>query len=362
MKSTFLYILILSLFAISLNAQQSNPFELEHRIKDKGLIYKEVSPPVRSENPFEKTAPKEVVAPKEAVEENVNDIDVTEEEVVQIDSTAVIDPVVNERLAIGAKPNYSGNPFEKVTGAEVFSNPIGINRVERSIDDPTQRIQVKTNESRIKKFIFVSIMLMLMMTAALSTFFRHFIFKTFESFKSDNLLRSNYRATGSTVSFPYIFLEAFFIINTALTLFLIMTKLDYGSGYYLKDFGYCLLLMILVVLGKHLVLNLMAYIFPVENDVRIYNFTISNFYIILGLILVPINLFFAFSPDLFSDLLLQITAILTVLVLFYLGFRGILIGSKYLASNRFHFFMYLCVVEIAPLFLVVKMAQNYIGV
>ena len=367
MKSTFLSFLILTLFYVGLFGQQGNPFELEHRLGAKEVIWKELNSkaPIRSENPFEKTAIKEVEEPKETANEIVpvekeamkEPQEVLKQVELEVDSGEI---VIAEELPIGAKPSYIGNPFEKVTGAEVYSNPIGVNRIGNN-RNATQRIKVKTNESRIKRFIFISIMIMLMLTAALSTFFRHFIFKTFESFKSDNLLRTNYRATGSTVAFPYIFLEAFFVVNAALTLFLIMTKLDYGSGYYLKDFAYCFLLMLLVVLGKHLVLTFMAYIFPVEKDVRIYNFTISNFYIILGLILVPINLFFAFAPDNFSDILLLITAILTVLLLLYLSFRGILIGSKYLTANRFHFFMYLCVVEIAPLFLITKMAQNYIG-
>lgn len=363
MKSTILSILILFLFYIGLVGQQSNPFELEHRIKDKELIYKTIKEPSQNINPFEKTtavveAPRETDEPKE--KELINP------DTVQEDSQAATKEVKKDSLEIqdseiGIKPTYTGNPFEKVTGQEVFSNPIVPNRILNG-KSTNRRIKVKTNESRIKQFVFICIMIMLMMTAALSTFFRHFIFKTFESFKSDNLLRTNYRATGSTVSFPYILLEAFFIINAALTLFLIMNKLDYGSGYFLKDFGNCVLLMILIVLGKHLVLTFMAYIFPVEKDVLIYNFTISNFYIILGLILVPINLFFAFAPEVFSNILLTITAILTVLLLLYLGFRGILIGSKYLTSNRFHFFMYLCVVEIAPLFLIIKLTQNYIGI
>jgi len=37
------------------------------------------------------------------------------------------------------------------------------------------------------------------------------------------------------------------------------------------------------------------------------------------------------------------------------------IGSKFLSTNRFHFFMYLCTVEIAPLFILLKVINNSIG-
>ena len=310
------------------------------------------------DNPFEITPSNE----DETVEPAKEDSKPTETEskdTLTEDSLNRTEIIEEENL--GIQPNYEGNPFEKRRGEESFTNPIvGLDDRFAPISNE-QRAVPKTAASKLKNFKLISIILMLLFLASLTTFFRLFILKTYESFLSDNFLRTNFRATGSSLSIPYFLLEVFFVLNFSLTLFLLLNNFNYDSGYIFKDFFFCLMIVSGLVFGKHLIIWLIGNVFPIQKETSVYNFTIANFYIILGLILVPLNLFLAYAPASFMTIITYITGILCLGILLYLAFRGLLIGLKYLSTNRFHFFMYLCTVEIAPVLITLKMLVNYIG-
>ena len=367
MKNYFLLVIYSLLILAAANAQQGNPFELEHRaenpfeiipniVNDSSAVDPEgaLSVPVIAEpTKEEQEKPKN----EEGEEEKSPLEEESKEETKEEGEPLLESPEKN----LGLEPIFQGNPFELKSGEESFSNPIvGLNDRIIPVNENARSIP-KTAASKLKNFKLAGILIMLLLLATLTTFFRLFLLKTYESFMSDNLLRTNFRATGSTISIPYFLLELFFVFNVSFTLFLLMNNLNYSSGYIFKDFFFCLMIVSILVFGKHIILWLIGFIFPLKKETSVYNFTISNFYIVLGLILVPLNLFLAYAPSSLMTLITYITAFIFIGILLYLAFRGLLIGLKYLSSNRFHFFMYLCTVEIAPVLIILKMVDNYTG-
>ncbi|MEL6924738.1 MAG: DUF4271 domain-containing protein, partial [Bacteroidota bacterium] len=112
---------------------------------------------------------------------------------------------------------------------------------------------------------------------------------------------------------------------------------------------------------KHLILRLVAAVFPVQKEVLLYNFTIIIFNIVLGIMLMPFNLFIALATSPVAKILIYIVLGLVGLAYLYRSLRGIFIASKYLTFNKFHFFIYFCTVEIAPLAIDVKLVLNQIS-
>ncbi len=107
--------------------------------------------------------------------------------------------------------------------------------------------------------------------------------------------------------------------------------------------------------AKHIALNVIAYIFPIQKEVRQYSFMIMIFNIVLGVALAPVNLIVAYStPTTLSSLIL---VLFTLIGLFYLfrHLRGIMIANKYLVFHKFHFLLYICTVEIAPMMVLLKL-------
>jgi len=327
-----LWILVFLGLSVLLSAQAGNPFDLEHKLS--------------SEEKWEKV---EVV-----------DLPGTEEEA-QIKEETQVQEKVPKRTIYDIN-EIQGNPFD-ISGDNVNET----SPVEQFVTDPvpvrsTKRI-VKSSSSidKINRFKLILTIILLVSLALISTLLRHVITKVFEGFKSDNLLRTYFRTSGRRVSPPNMLLELFFVINAGFTVFLLMEHYYLIGNQPFFQFLAILLVIVLIVYGKHLVLFVIKEVFPIQKEVSEYNFTINVFLSILGLILMPCNLILAFAPEAMATFMVYFVGVSTTLVLGYLAFRSLLIGSKYLGSNRFHFFMYLCTVEIAPLFILYKVVKNYMG-
>ncbi len=329
MRQCYTYFLLLSIIALSssaIQAQDSNPFDMEHKVSD-GANWEEKL---------------EVILP--SAEKEVDTTTIMERE------ENKIDPAFNTR-------QIDGNPFDigvsDNTPDEIKAAPIPAPKPR-----PVQTESVKSSISQFK--IGISILLMVAM-ALISTLLRHVIVKVVEGFKSDNLLRTYFRNIGRRVTLPIFLLEIFFVVNAAFACFLVLNKLNLLHESPIFDFLKILLGFSVVIFGKHFVLYVIQEVFPIRKEVAEYNFTIVVFLSILGLILMPCNLILGFAPGPMSNISMYFIGIVTVLVLGYLAIRALLIGSKYLSTNRFHFFMYLCTVEIAPLFILFKVVENYLG-
>ncbi len=273
------------------------------------------------------------------------------------DTTALL----NEEEVIPAfeSGQIEGNPFE-ISGdnPKHTVDPIKAAPVIQKIPNKPLSEGLK---AKVDQFKMILSLILLISLALISTLLRHVIIKVVEGFKSDNLLRTYFRSTGRRVSLPNMLLEAFFVVNAAFTCFLLAEHFDTLLGKPIIEYLKILLAVAAVVYGKHLILFIIREVFPIHKEVGEYNFTINLFLSILGLVLLPCNLILGFATGGMVTLMLYFIGLTFALVIGYLGFRGLIIGSKFLSSNRFHFFMYLCTVEIAPLFILVKVIKNYLG-
>jgi len=325
-KINYILLVIFTLSTISILAQDGNPFDMEHKIIH-GANWKEEV---------------EVILPRE--EKEIDTTSIIDKEVGIIDSTILAKKIEGNPFDIGVSDN---------TSDEIKTAPVPIPKPR-----PIQTESIKSSISQFK--IGISILLMVAM-ALISTLLRHVILKVIDAFKSDNLLRTYFRNVGRRLTFPIFLLEIFFIVNAAFACFLVFNKLNLLQESPILDFLKILLGFSIVIFGKHLALFVIQEVFPIRKEVAEYNFTIVVFLSILGLILMPCNLILGFAPEPMSNISMYFIGIVSVLVLGYLAVRALLIGSKFLSTNRFHFFMYLCTVEIAPLFILIKVVKNYLG-
>ena len=106
--------------------------------------------------------------------------------------------------------------------------------------------------------------------------------------------------------------------------------------------------------GKHLLMKILEAVLPAKKELRLYSFTIIIFSIALGILLIPFNLLIAYGP---AEAVPGVITLALVAIGLLLGFRfvrGIFIGGRVLASNLFHFLLYICTVEIAPALIIAK--------
>ena len=86
-----------------------------------------------------------------------------------------------------------------------------------------------------------------------------------------------------------------------------------------------------------------------------FSFNILLFNILLGIFLIPVNLFLAFGPADLYGVVITIALIGAGLVYLARQFRGLVIAGGLIGSNLFHFFVYLCTVEVLPVLVLFKL-------
>jgi len=275
----------------ALSAVSQNPFELEHRLEEGEVEMKTQLNPV---NPFEKETPSSLVKPAPAKKE-------------------------------AAKP-------------------------------ATRQSTEKIKPAPSSRFKFWVIIISLVLLTLLFVLYNSLVSKAYRGFLNENFLKMIHRTEGRIVSIPYLLLYVLYFISGATFIYLLSEH--FGWIVFkepLKQFMLCFVGLGLVFLVKHLTLMILSVVFPFSKAVRQYSFTIVIFNIILGICLLPFNLFIAFTAPALAQGLIYLVLFLILIFYIFRSFRGLLIATSYLSVHKFHFFMYLCAVEIAPVLLLVAL-------
>ena len=213
------------------------------------------------------------------------------------------------------------------------------------------------SQQRKQNLIFGTFILLVLYLTVVISFRRSVVNEIFRSILNDNYANLLLRKLRSRGLSQFVFLYFFSVINGGLFLFLVSEQTDM---FYL---GVNLLTISAIIGGiyllRHFSLYFIAGIFPVEKPINQFSFTILIFNLFLGLILFPVNLFIAFSPDIFT--IYSIYFALSIIGLFYFlrQLRGLFIAAPLVSQNKFHFLLYLCTIEVAPLAVLYKFFHPY---
>ncbi len=325
-----IFILLAGLLATPLAAQQGNPFELKHRQQQAS------SADSSAANPFELQREGSPTPSPEA------------------------SPPAEEQ----------GNPFELSTKKEEISspaaagNPFDIKKAKPQI--PVEKATSTATSSKVPQlsssFLFWVIMSMLIFMTLSVSMYKSFIVRSYRAFTNENFLKLIHRDQGSIVKVPYLILYVGFFFNTSVFVYLIARYFELIAE---DSFGLLFQLFLLVTaifLAKHIVLKIIGSTFPVNKEIKLYSFTIVIFSIIIGLLLVPLNTLIAYAPAGMTRILVFGALFATGLVYLFRTFRSLFIASRFITLQKFHFFMYLCTVEIAPLLILVKVISLTTGI
>ncbi|MBL7713208.1 MAG: DUF4271 domain-containing protein [Chitinophagaceae bacterium] len=112
---------------------------------------------------------------------------------------------------------------------------------------------------------------------------------------------------------------------------------------------------ILMYSGKYLFVQFTGWAFNIRATSEQYNFNIFLVNKILGMMLLPFIVCFAFLDARWDTPLFIISIILIVVMLLNRYIRSWNIFAQFFLNSRFHFFMYLCAFEILPLAVLIKL-------
>lgn len=255
----------------------------------------------------------------------------------------------------------SNNPFDIVKIAKSTQPAKGTGFVIRT-ENRSKQLTAKEKETNYRRFLFVTILIMFIILTLIVTIFRILIEKIWKAFINDNLLNQLHREQSSGLAVAYFILYLLFFINGGLFAFLATRYFNITiSGFNVYALLLCMGALAGFFIAKHVVLWFVGSVFPVGKEVDAYQFTIMIFNIVTGLILVPVVLFIAYAPVSTTKAVLYGAFVLLGLIYLFLYLRGLFIASRFIAGNKFHFLLYLCAVEIAPILAILKIATTYGG-
>jgi hypothetical protein len=128
-----------------------------------------------------------------------------------------------------------------------------------------------------------------------------------------------------------------------------------GMGTGFKKLIYIAMLIAAIYLVKLLVLKIAGTIFNLNREMSTYIFNIFLINNILGVALVPILVLFVFFGFMQLTWLLFIGIALACCAYIYRIIRGILISLTSTSVSFAYIFLYICALEIAPLFIAIKL-------
>ena len=252
-------------------------------------------------------------------------------------------------------------------GSEAASNPFDIvapapgqRTKEYELPPPGPVLTEKKRGSSRSFLVSVAIIDFVLLTI-LVVLFRNYFTRVYNGFVNDNLLGQLYRERATGLGIPFISLYSLYFFNLGWLVFLALKF--YGAKIPYSDSSALLICMsgvMIITILRHLVLSFVAFTFPVDKEARLYSFSINIFNVVVGLALIPINLFAAMAPDRLSRGFLFIGFVVVILIYLFRSIRGLLIANRYLTFYKFHFLLYICTVEIVPLMVLYKLISIYL--
>lgn len=108
-------------------------------------------------------------------------------------------------------------------------------------------------------------------------------------------------------------------------------------------------------LAKNIQLQLVGQLLPYQQEINFYGFLIANHNKVLAFSLIPSLFLLAYTPPFLQYTTLYASIFAIALIYLYRCIRTLTAISDIIIFHKFHFFVYLCTVEIAPIVILLKL-------
>lgn len=145
-----------------------------------------------------------------------------------------------------------------------------------------------------------------------------------------------------------------FVIQAGLFLYQ-ATRIFGHSGALVSSMWVAIGLVTGVYLVRHGIIRYLRWLFNNEKELTLFGFDISIFNTMVGLVLLPLNVLLIFGPENIHKPLVIIGIVAISVAYLLRQLRWVLTSGQLIANSLFLFFVYLCTVEILPLWAVSKL-------
>lgn len=206
-----------------------------------------------------------------------------------------------------------------------------------------------------KELIFYLMIILLIIYALLRLAFPKYFIDLFRLFFRTTIKQRQIKEQLMQTPLPSLLLNIFFIVSGGLYVSFIVQHFQWSihENFWIL-FLYCCAGLLIAYSVKFLGLKISGWLFSMQDAANAYIFIVFTVNKVIGILLLPILVLLAFSIGNVYAVSLTLSWCIIAILLFYrfiLTYRAV---HNQVKVNPFHFFLYLCAFEIAPLLLVYK--------
>lgn len=114
-----------------------------------------------------------------------------------------------------------------------------------------------------------------------------------------------------------------------------------------------------VLIFRFGIMRIAGVLFPFKKEINFYQFNEVQLNRVAGILLLPFLFIITFTPGTISQFAIPVSLALMAAIILFRYIRGFSIGGDYFAKHKFHFLVYICTLEIAPLVIFVKLVKEW---
>jgi len=248
------------------------------------------------------------------------------------------------------------NPFELKPGQNQKINGnsnVSENKYFQWIQKPTS---TRINTTDVQSLLFWALLFLSFLLAIALNINRNVTIKLYRSLLNLNFLSLLYRESKEENFLIYYLLYGLYFIGLSLFLYLFIIHFKgLREPVYIL---YITLFILSIYSIRHISLKVLGLIYGVYKEADRYLFSIVIFSCIMAIILIPADFVITFvSPEIARKSIYIIISLFAILYV-YRQLREIIFSSNVWREHIFHFLLYLCTFEIAPLVLMFKFLER----
>jgi hypothetical protein len=218
-------------------------------------------------------------------------------------------------------------------------------------------ITVRSDKRQVKgkDFLFYFIVFLLLIYAFLQLAFQKYVNDLFRLFFRTTLKQRQIREQLMETPLPSLLLNGFFVVTGGLyiTFLLQYFNLNPFDNFWLM-FLYCIVGLSGIYFIKFIGIKISGWLFSMQEAAQSYIFIVFVVNKMIGILLLPFLIILAFTQGDVYSTGITISWCLVAALLIYRVILTFGAVRNQVKVNPFHFFLYICAIEIAPLLLIYK--------
>ena len=215
-----------------------------------------------------------------------------------------------------------------------------------------------------KDTIFYVLVGILILLAIVMYFYNDYFVGFLQSFTQPTYRLSLTNENYALGFFPSFILNILFVITAGLFIAEVTTRMVTRFTFW-ELFGIYSILIATLYLIKFVIIKLSGYLFNARYASKLYTHIVFMVNKFIGILLIPVLWTVSFSTAPPTDPIVRnvysIFTVLFILLIIYRYFVSFVLVKNNLKINAFHFFVYLCAVEIIPVLIIYKFITDNIN-